>query len=526
MLKELAQSARLNSFNAFTLFLIALISRVIAVFFITDVNADAVSRVFISLNWLSDPHLISSGTWAPLHFYIIAPVIWIFGDHILAPIFINVVLGSLTVPLVYRISKELYDHQSAVISALLFCFMPIVFRQHMMVLGGTPFVFFTALSIYYLIRTDHLGKDIIFGIYAGLFYTIAAGIRFEAWILMPVIAGIVLFNKEYQKLIAFMAAGMIFPTFWMIGNYLAQGDPLFSIHSSAEWNHLHTGIHENVSEFDYYVRSYFLPVLFLLNLTPLLFFILAIEFFRRIYKKEFNLNQLLWMTPALYLFVIFQYKTIIGDLDMHPRYIYTIMFFVSLHMGIIRMVKRSFFLPTFLLIIAANFLFSFKIHQSSIEDPFRLHQKSYDAVHFLRSYVVGRQSAIPRIAEEHVLEINEIIANEITQEDGLLVDFDTWENTYSIVLNSGKYGDKFYIINWNVLRNSFRPDEVLSFFRRNENGLFVTIADSKLNEKDLLITSEDEMTMIGQVRLGYKLIYTDDKYRIYRYTLLESKLDE
>ncbi|UCG75721.1 MAG: hypothetical protein JSV95_13585, partial [Gemmatimonadota bacterium] len=69
--------------------LLVLLLATARVLFLPDATTDGgdpVSRVWRTMRWLEDPHLITHGEWGPLHYYLMAPVLWIWPDPVHATV--------------------------------------------------------------------------------------------------------------------------------------------------------------------------------------------------------------------------------------------------------------------------------------------------------------------------------------------------------------------------------------------------------------------------------------------------------
>jgi F-type H+-transporting ATPase subunit delta len=79
----------------------------------TTETADATTRVWMAWDWLSHPTLITHGVWGPLHFYLMAPVLWWFQDRVAPPIALHIILASLTPIVVYFFTRQEFDGRRA-----------------------------------------------------------------------------------------------------------------------------------------------------------------------------------------------------------------------------------------------------------------------------------------------------------------------------------------------------------------------------------------------------------------------------
>ncbi|MEQ9063387.1 MAG: glycosyltransferase family 39 protein [Vicingaceae bacterium] len=507
----------MSTVNSLHIFLIALIARLIAMYFNDAVAGDSVARVLITLDWLENPHVILSGVWAPFHFYLIAPVIWIFNDHIVAPVFINVLLGSFTVVLVYKISEKLYDHPSAILASLIFCFIPNVFRQHMMVMAGTPMVLFMAWSIYYLILSVKSSTEgWKYGLVAGLLYTLASGFRFETWILMPCFALILIVLQKWKTLFAFVSMGVLFPISWLLTSYVDTGDFLYSIHQSAEWNIKYGGVNDDVTEPLRYARIYFQPVLLLLNLTPVLFLWFVFNYSSGLVKAKITLQQAIWLAPFIYLIAIFQYKIYTGDVNLHPRYAYTLFFLLSPHLAVLYSRKFKWLQLVALSLILYGFFSSFQSYRPKNKDSFKFHAKSQDGISLLRQYIFSSQSAVPLLKDQKIKDVSTHIKNNLKTGDGLILDFIAWDKAGYIRLHSGLQRKDLLEVILTHMNYGYEARWLKEFLDARNQGMIFLQKGSKF-ESEYVRIAGDEMLIDREFTLLISDKYELDPYVVYRY---------
>lgn len=202
--------------------------------FATTDTADATDRVWLAWQWLDDPEVIAGGAWAPLHFYLMAPVLWATEDPVYAPIALHIALAVATTLIVYRFcTREFGDRRAALVAALVFALSPVAIRNSLMALSEGPFVFFLALCLLFLSRTRSATGARQDALLAGLALTLACMLRYEGWMLLPFLA--MLLWRRRDLLPWFLAAAVLYPAFQMADHTWQYGDPLHSFRWSAHW---------------------------------------------------------------------------------------------------------------------------------------------------------------------------------------------------------------------------------------------------------------------------------------------------
>ncbi|MDQ3101997.1 MAG: glycosyltransferase family 39 protein, partial [Bacteroidota bacterium] len=220
----------------FLLFGLALVARLIAWPFSDVVDADAVTRALIGESYMSYPGWIGDGVWPPLHFYLNGSFTLLFGSRELGSVLVNVLLGSAIVFPIYFLSRRWSNDSVAIAVALLIAFDPLVFRNSLQGLSEIPFLFFFACSFNALSAAilDAPAKAERNALTAGAFITIAAGMRYEAWLLIGLLAlMLVLMDKRLLRWFLFTA--VIFPMIWMITTGLAHGNLVKGLEHVLQW---------------------------------------------------------------------------------------------------------------------------------------------------------------------------------------------------------------------------------------------------------------------------------------------------
>jgi hypothetical protein len=198
-----------------------------------DAN-DAAVRIWLGWRWADEPFFITNGLWGPLHFYLIGAVMRLWPDPVWAPMALHVAIGAMVPIAVYRLTFELFgSHRSAITAGLIFAFYPAAIDVSLGARVETPFLLSFGIGLVALVRAWRPDGQIRHAVVAGLAITVAAMLRYEAWILLPFLT--LLLIRHPRRAAAFLATAMIHPVIWMIGNYLEFGNPLFSLTATSSW---------------------------------------------------------------------------------------------------------------------------------------------------------------------------------------------------------------------------------------------------------------------------------------------------
>lgn len=79
-------------------------------------------------------------------------------DPVFAVNFMSVVFSALSVPILYLITKKLFDPVSAILSSIIFSITPIFLGISVFGKSHTPSIFFLLLGLYYILRFQETGK--------------------------------------------------------------------------------------------------------------------------------------------------------------------------------------------------------------------------------------------------------------------------------------------------------------------------------------------------------------------------------
>lgn len=234
----------------------------------TATSVDEFARTLEAHAWAQSPHVITFGTWLPIHMYLTGFSILLDNDLYWAPRIMTLFFSITSMLLIFRLTRELFDKKSALIAVLLSAF----WCNHVW-LSWAPLsemTFFCAIiGSAYLLTLWRSSLKITHLIGSSLCLLVANGIRYEGWY-FSVVLSIYLgsefirlyranLEKESFRLLAFAAIPWIFPIFWLMGNYLHSGDPLY-------FNTMNRAVYEVV----YDGRTWgYLPLL--IRTAPLLF---------------------------------------------------------------------------------------------------------------------------------------------------------------------------------------------------------------------------------------------------------------
>lgn len=420
--------------------LISLIARLAFLPFSHVVDPDVLSRIYISWEWLQKPHLINTAVWPPLHFYIMSFFLWIFPFDVLTPKLLHIAFTvAITIPLYFFIKNE-FNEKGAFWATLFFQLSPIVFRNSFHALAEAPFIFFVACSLYFISELFKNNENYKNALWAGIFLTISCGIRYEGWVFIGFLGLIVWIRSGFKNAFIFGIFSMIFPLYWMIGNYIAKDDPLYSINAANYWNTVMEGVNEQVSDLDIRMRILFFPFSVFLFLTPLLSIISVVTFIYALKNNLFKFKHLLWFIPFMGIMIMYIQKTYNGSLLMHHRYSAIPLLFIAPYLSYyfsdkIKLAKNLKNIVA-TLIIATAIPFSFYLHFLPFEKLFFFSPKTEKAIAQILNSNYLQTEAVPHLYDNNAHQINTILKSELKPTDGLILDFCGWEASFFLALDA------------------------------------------------------------------------------------------
>ncbi|MBP9161191.1 MAG: hypothetical protein WBO28_15385 [Flavobacteriales bacterium] len=422
------------------LFLLAFIARLIAWPHSDVVNADAVTRALIGEGYMHYPGWSGDGVWPPLHFYLNGLFTVLCGSRVVGTVLVNILLESAIVFPVFAFVLRWSGAAVAAAVALVVVFEPLVFRNSLQGLSEVPFFFFTACAFNALsaAQTAAGRKGLMHGAAAGSFLTIAAGMRYEAWLFIPLLAGILLVARRWKSSAAFVATAMIFPVVWMITGQFAHGNPFTGLEQMVHWRNAATIL--DVPESELLLRTAFFPVSFLAALSPVVIALGIIGTIWALLRKRLARDQWPWLLLFPVFLVIMIDKARHGELLLQHRFTMTLvlLFIPYIAFGFSLLRPKAWAPVVALLLSAWTFQNSFQQHLPGWFRTASIHTRFGPATDFIADYTMGEMVAVPRLNERWP---DELLAklNALHPDEGvglLVLDFFGWQETYNVAFRA------------------------------------------------------------------------------------------
>lgn len=488
--------------NLFILVLVSFLLHLAFLPFSQTIDADAVSRSFIAARWLDHPKFFANGVWPPLLHYLNVIFLFISGSDVWGPKILNLIFVVGTIIPMYNFIKREFNEEGAILGILIYQCSPVVFNVSLQALSAIPFIFFMALGLNELsksIRNEHYRKPALL---AGIFFTIACGIRYEGWILISIYTLVVMLFKKWKVLLYFFPVALIFPVFWMLGNYIEYGDMFYGLTWSNSWNLVIEGTNDQLTMKNMHLRMLFFPITLFFQLNPVISLIIIIAVGYLFYKQKMSVNHINWLLPFLTIFCFYIYNTMIGTQLMHSRYAVNLVFLLSPYISLI---------------------FDFSINRKLINRLLTIIVIVHIPLSFYFNYQVAGKSfkvePIPRLPDPEISNIEHIIKPLSNKDKGLIIDFLGWEESFYLALRAKGYhmeNGNICIIN-GAANSNINFGDVRTILNRYNKGIIIVKKGSRFNrgliENKPILYFKD----IPDIYLEINSIYKSELYEVYTY---------
>jgi hypothetical protein len=121
---------------------------------------------------------------------------------------------------------------------------------------------------------------------------------------------------------------------------------------------------------------------------------------------------------------------------------------------------------------------------------------------------------LPRLKDQNILKISEIVDSETDFNSGLIIDFLGWENTYFIALDAS-LRPKQIIFMPGETHNILPLNDCYKILSERENGIILISKNSKLDE--ILLDKSSSVSIELNKNHYIDSIYSDSKYKIIKW---------
>lgn len=469
--------------------LVLFIVKLIAFQFVHEIDADAVTRVYLSLDFANNPHIIKQGNWPPIFFYIMGGALKIYKNQFITPVLINIIFSILLLFPLYSLLKKLFDDKISFLLCVFFSFSPIIFRMSMLAMSEIFYLFFCISSMSSLLKGIKETK-ISWIFIAGILMSIAGGIRYESWIIGALIILAIAYFKSKREALVFASTFFIFPAYWMFSSYIYTSESL----NSFNWA-INLPEENSIKSINSLLRRiWWFPLSLVFAFGPFAFYFFIREL------KNYKSNKLILSCFLIFVifFIIWIINALRGSLLLQQRFSITLFLFSFPFIG-------YYFKKNTKNLYAKTLLFSLSA--------------------FLLAFVYNSKGArpIPRLLTNDAEKVSKVMNNHIQANSGFICDFWNWETTFYLPFATGLAKDNIYIID---TKNELKKiiEDLENMIIKYDSGVLLVNKNQALY--DVLIKKENKYYLAFEnielfmeniyenktiICFNYKRIYGEEK---------------
>ena len=207
--------------------LLALLVRLATFFTTVDIPGDGPSRAIDAYEWSRHPFIPTWGWWPPGFLFLNGIMSMMVPDPLISGRIVNLVLGTVTVPLFFLLARRAFADETALFGATVLACLPLHVELSASSFAETSFAFeMVAGMLCMTIAFEEPRRR--WALIAGLAaLSWASMTRYETWWVLPVFPLYAWWRTGSIRMAVLVGALLAaFPCAWTIGNMLAVGDPL------------------------------------------------------------------------------------------------------------------------------------------------------------------------------------------------------------------------------------------------------------------------------------------------------------
>ena len=223
------------------LFLVFLATLARSLFLLNSDNFDgsfSMGRVTAALCILENPglRLNFDGNSSILYHYLLATALYFWRNPLITPRIFTMLFGILLIIPFYLLIEMLFNQEIAFYSSILLSFYPLHVMQSTLSTSDVVFHFFFFACLYYFFKFKLKEKKVFWLILSAILFNIAAMLRFESWVFIPLLS-IFLYKDGKRYSAAFFLLSLILPSIWLYLCYHYTGNVFYSFTKSASTAH-------------------------------------------------------------------------------------------------------------------------------------------------------------------------------------------------------------------------------------------------------------------------------------------------
>lgn len=212
---------------------LVVIPRLAAFPFSENLQGDAIARTWLAHVWLAHPHIIGSFDqgamqFGPLHIYLLALAEWVWPSLLHAGRVVSLVVGCASAWPLFALTRRLFGTEAAVAAVVGFGFWGFHLQASTTSASEALSLFLVLAAVERFSAWQEAPQRSVNGLWAALVLNLACATRYDAWLLVPLLALVAGWTRRsLWTLVWFGAASSAFALAWSVGNFLDRGDPLY-----------------------------------------------------------------------------------------------------------------------------------------------------------------------------------------------------------------------------------------------------------------------------------------------------------
>lgn len=506
--------------------IVGVLLRLLCIPFFQGVDADATTRVLIAERLIDSPEFITHGIWLPLHHYLNVFAILMTGEHVYGPVVINILLASFIAIPIFQFTEREISLKGAWFAATLLVLSPVFFRNSFHALSGVPYAFLIAWSLNWLSLSLKLNNT-KYAILSGLMITLAAGMRYEAWLVIALFTAIYFLKKKWTLMSVFWLVAMVFPAFWMIGNFIENGDLFSGLTGAYDWNIGMEGVNDSVTAVEKLKRFIYFPFSWFFLMSPLVLFPMLFMIWKKFRVKKLPLDKLIWLIPFLVVFIIFIKKSYDGTLLNQHRFTQSLVLFsipfTALVADYLMKIKggRVYLYACVALLLPLSYVWM----KIPYEKAFGFSYSLRTGVKEIRLASTNSFTALPRLENQVVKQMTDEINANLNANAGCVLDFESWENTFYIAAHAKVPNERLFVLD-GAKNGGVYASDLIRVLISTKQGVLLLNKASKFSETYEVSGNQLRFLFDKSFSLELKRINSFEGIDLFKYTYVQESYVE
>jgi hypothetical protein len=119
--------------------------------------------------------------------------------------------------------------------------------------------------------------------------------------------------------------------------------------------------------------------------------------------------------------------------------------------------------------------------------------------------------------DENTKILSEFCTNNLRPGDGLILDFETWDRSYYVLLNSKLKPADFFTIMIEELKDQYDVENLRQFAKKKTDGLLLIRSDSQFSQEHVSVENSGEIIIGDTLMLKVQKEFENGIYIVYRY---------